>query len=691
MSPKDNNKQVSAAVRILHQKRDASARATHLMVKNDSLITYEKAFLGQAAIKKFFIATFLERKIMSTKTSFKRIAAVAALALTLGGFSAVSAYAGAGDLATNASLASVQVTAPTAPTAGTAAAFTIGITPASTITAGTADSLAMKAAITSAPTGGIAPFTGAFVAVTNWTDGATTASGAGVLGATLGTSTAAAGTKVSLGTLSFTPAKAGTYSITFYHDQSADGTLSGSEVYQTATITVGAANGYSNATSSIFSNALSTDAIASSATAATNAEPTRAKAMSATRAGTITVSLNTATNTSAHSFVTKVEAIVAGQGYVNVIDAALPGSNGCYANAAASPLRSDSVAPSQQLVNIAVCSDGTAGAGTVTIKVTDTDGVSYTLGSVKTNFTDTAKSLALVATNYTVAKAGGGDIGQYATMGTRDAATKIPATILVTKDSAGNAVTHASDPSGLSSNTAVLVGGTCAVDSGNATYGSGGAGYYNCYVTSSTAAKSGDKATITWRVLNSDAVTYTSLAAIDYTIGGAISKTTYALDAGSYATGDPMTLTITVKDSTGNAAYDGQAVLSAQSTSSKTVTGLPTTTALSTGGKWSNKVNTLFAPSTTGDFSLFFEGGDALATVGTVAGTVDGDPAASLALDAANAATDAANNAYDEAQNATQAASDALAAVTALATQVTSLIASVKKLTAAVAKLNKKK
>jgi len=44
MSPKDNNKQVSAAVRILHQKRDASARATHLMVKNDSLITYEKAF-----------------------------------------------------------------------------------------------------------------------------------------------------------------------------------------------------------------------------------------------------------------------------------------------------------------------------------------------------------------------------------------------------------------------------------------------------------------------------------------------------------------------------------------------------------------------------------------------------------------------------------------------------------------------
>jgi hypothetical protein len=61
------------------------------MVKNDSLITYEKAFLGQAAVKKFFSATFLERKIMSTKTSFKRIALVAASALAIGGLSVVTA------------------------------------------------------------------------------------------------------------------------------------------------------------------------------------------------------------------------------------------------------------------------------------------------------------------------------------------------------------------------------------------------------------------------------------------------------------------------------------------------------------------------------------------------------------------------------------------------------------------------
>jgi hypothetical protein len=42
---------------------------------------------------KLLRSTFSERKIMSTKTSIKRIAAVAAVALTLGGFSAVSAHA----------------------------------------------------------------------------------------------------------------------------------------------------------------------------------------------------------------------------------------------------------------------------------------------------------------------------------------------------------------------------------------------------------------------------------------------------------------------------------------------------------------------------------------------------------------------------------------------------------------------
>ena len=61
------DKQVSPAIRILRGERDASARATHL----------------EAATRKFLVTTN-ERKYMSTKTNFKRIALVAVAALGMG-------------------------------------------------------------------------------------------------------------------------------------------------------------------------------------------------------------------------------------------------------------------------------------------------------------------------------------------------------------------------------------------------------------------------------------------------------------------------------------------------------------------------------------------------------------------------------------------------------------------------------
>ena len=73
MAPK---KQVSPAIRILRGERDASARATHL----------------EAATRKFLVATN-ERKQMSTKTNFKRIALVAVAALGLGVLSSVPVQA----------------------------------------------------------------------------------------------------------------------------------------------------------------------------------------------------------------------------------------------------------------------------------------------------------------------------------------------------------------------------------------------------------------------------------------------------------------------------------------------------------------------------------------------------------------------------------------------------------------------
>jgi hypothetical protein len=74
-------KQVSPAIRILRGERDASARATHL----------------EAATRKFLVTTN-ERKYMSTKTNFKRIALVAVAALGLGVLSSVPSQAAASNL-----------------------------------------------------------------------------------------------------------------------------------------------------------------------------------------------------------------------------------------------------------------------------------------------------------------------------------------------------------------------------------------------------------------------------------------------------------------------------------------------------------------------------------------------------------------------------------------------------------------
>ena len=73
MTPK---KQVSPVIRISQGERDASARATHL----------------EAATRKFLVTTN-ERKQMSTKTNFKRIALVAVAALGLGVLSSVPSQA----------------------------------------------------------------------------------------------------------------------------------------------------------------------------------------------------------------------------------------------------------------------------------------------------------------------------------------------------------------------------------------------------------------------------------------------------------------------------------------------------------------------------------------------------------------------------------------------------------------------
>ena len=96
------NKQVSSVIRISQRKRDASARATHL----------------EAATRKFLVTTN-ERKQMSTKTNFKRIALVAVAALGLGVLSSVPVIAAVSGLTVTVANGTATLTKSDSTTAAT--------------------------------------------------------------------------------------------------------------------------------------------------------------------------------------------------------------------------------------------------------------------------------------------------------------------------------------------------------------------------------------------------------------------------------------------------------------------------------------------------------------------------------------------------------------------------------------------
>ena len=172
---------------------------------------------------------------------------------------------------------------------------------------------------------------------------------------------------------------------------------------------------------------------------------------------------------------------------------------------------------------------------------------------------------------------------------------------------------------------------------------------------------------------------------VDFYCSGLVATVAVTAPASADA-GTTNAVNVSVLDANGYPVGDGTAVSLASSNggiflggSTTTTNGsLYTPTNLIAGSQGDNVVTALVSGATpiTGTATVSVSGG--------VAGS------SSLALDAANAATDAANNAYDEAQNATQAASDALAAVTALSAQVGALIATVKSLAAVVAKIKAK-
>jgi hypothetical protein len=295
---------------------------------------------------------------------------------------------------------------------------------------------------------------------------------------------------------------------------------------------------------------------------------------------------------------------------------------------------------------IYVCADGTAGVSTTTVSVTNGDGVTAQVGTSKTvTFYGKATKLAVKAANYTIGKAGGATTGA-----TTATSTTTPAIVIFQTDKDGVAANWAT-PTVVSSDVNVVASGSCAADGSDATYGYG-AGHYDCSFTTAVSAKSGDKATLTFRILDPNDATGTTYLTTTQavTVGGSVSKETITFDKASYATGEKMVITRTAVDSAGNPVFDGADVPAMSF--SKAVGGSvgASTNATNKGGYVGGKkatsatAPTVFAPAVPGSFDGYMTSSATGSPVVTASATVtDGNASLLTQIDALNAKVVALN------------------------------------------------
>jgi hypothetical protein len=648
MSPKDNNKQVSAAVRILHQKRDASARAIHLKA-TDGIVS----------------SVTIERKIMSTKTSFKRIALVAASALALGGFAVISAPQASAAPQVVAATNGMYDTTNFYQVVGGQATIEIGF---DTTVVSTVSSTGVGTIVSATPKEDVGLGLETLTAVTSTGfQHNILASGALVQDTvTVVLSSAVVGAQV----ITVTP-----LSVTG---------VPGTAVTKTITWTASGTTAASSWSAYLMDSATGVGAAPTDSDVALSYD--KGSAASPSQKAIIAAKLKDGNGNPVNAALVSVT--ISGPGLIEADNAG--SSTGIGASPDTTPnKRVDSVTTDANgWVLVSVGQDGTAGKTTVTLtsgtisvsrSVTFTGSVaSYSLTNLTTTYGvgEYGADADYVAQTAGLLVEGLDSAGSTATSGTFYVTSSKPAVATVTaaaqtvdEDGGGNLIKI----------TGVSVGTTTITVQNGA-----------------TAALS----------------TVTKTIEVEVSTGTA-ATVALALDKSEYQPGEPGVISVTLTNAAGRPVADGTytifsslAPLSSNlymqnNASGSNDTFTAGTVSVTTAGGVAKY--DIYAPSFSGTLTITATTLSASTSTTALATTVRGvalsasatvsggaaDANASLALDAANAATDAANNAYDEAQNATQAASDALVAVTALAKQVKTLIASVKKLTAAVAKLKK--
>ena len=633
-------KQVSPVIRISRGERDASARATHL----------------EAATRKFLVTTN-ERKQMSTKTNFKRIALVAVASLGLGLLSSVPSQAQV--------LTSVSVT-PTAGTATTATsdsstAGTVAVSFTSTAGAGIGfgDSVVVTSVLKSAPTGAAAINPTLMLADTgvaaqySYVD--TDLTRGGRLGSLIFDSVSASGTAST--NFFVTRADTGTSGTALANFKVyLDTGITSSAVALTAgtyvisIITTPYDNGAATLTNTKFTDvSIVVSAVASASTVASAANSTayiattNALANAATTDSVITA-LATASTTMRASIAVKLLNAASGNASESLTVTTNIGSVGTGVASG----RSVTIPYTGNPTYVNVYADGTAGTATITIK------------STSVTFANKTVVFYAAAPTTLVAKA----------INTAPGIGSTTAIAVDAKDASGNR--WAGTLYSYSSATATMSNDgttTCSYVAAN--------DRHECSVTGAAAGTATitvrDAATVATSTVASNAVSLTVTANSPATVK-------LAFDKATYAPGEKATLLVSVLDSAGKPvsaraytnlfATGGITSNVAAGNGSETTTAVAVTTvSLAAADATLSatdpvKAYTIYMPSTGGTFKVTATGGTSLPLAGQVA--------------------------VSATATVTDSAASALAAVNALATTVASLKTLITTLTNLVLKIQKK-
>ena len=601
---------------------------------------------------------------MSTKTSFKRIALVAAAALTLGGLSAVSANA-AGTEQWNISIA-------TAPTTATVGGSVTAIVNNNFVNNGTADGINIAGAqFWSIPVGsGLS--TNSLVWDTATVNAVTYANSNnnGVIAGSLGlgmqswngytnsfqsTATTTGRSSVYAG-LTFSPDVAGTYVVRVFGAPNA--TTSAISTDWTVTVAAKAPITAANSTAYIA-------AAAGSATSGSDLLPVAyPKTLDGSQAAHVAISAN---NVTANASAAALSAVVTGPGLASFTDYAHSGRAVTQAAANSGDLK--------------LYADGVAGVSTISIysgtTLLSTKTVTY-YGSVATFSASAIK------------------IAQGDTAGSTG--SDLAAIQVVAKDSLGNLVPGHAVKVAAADKTVVVSGTGTSATASDITDGVGAV---------DVTVAGGKYGKIDLTVTSTDP-SITATATVSLIVSSLTAKTvSLSSDASSYTTGSLITLTESGIDANGLPVADGATRAALSTNFLIQLAGVAANTAITSGSFAGGKyVLKAFAPVNQGTltFSDTAVAPAAIAAPLSVEITNQAADSAQAAIDAAQEATDAANAAYDAANNAmdsadaaTAAAQDAsdnasaaLAAVTSLSATVAKLVQSVTAIATALASIKKK-